>query len=408
MGTYLHRELCPTIHRALETMPVVVITGMRQVGKTTLLKNDPELKQRRYLTLDDFPTRQAAVEAPERLLSNVEAPITIDEVQKAPRLLEVIKAAVDADRRPGRFLLSGSANLLLMSCVTESLAGRAVYLSLHPMVRRELHGTLAQPFIVSLFEGREVPSVWTGSAIGLNEILTGGMPPVVVDKASPEFWFQGFEQTYLERDIRSLAQVADLSQFQTFLRLTALRTGKILNVSDLARDAAVSASTATRYLGLLETSFSVLRLPPYLKNPGKRLVKSPKLYMADSGLAAYLLGVTASTIAPVASAVMGPLLETYVADSLMAICRAWLPQARLFFWNHQGRFEVDFVVESGSRTIAVEIKSGSRWRSEDLRGLKRFLDESPHCIAGLLACDIPSPVPLGERLWAIPLDMLLA
>lgn len=409
MGSYLSRELSPLLHRALESMPVVVLTGMRQVGKTTLLKNDPELSQFRYFTMDDPATRQAARGAPQALLESAQGPQIIDEVQKEPALLEAIKVAVDQDRRPGRFLLSGSANLLLMSRVTESLAGRALYLTLHPMTRRELAGTKTAPFVVSILNGGEVPGTWGGTPVSVSEVLRGGMPSVAVDHATPDLWFQGFEQTYLERDIRALSQVADLAQFQTFLRLASLRTGKLLNVSDLARDAALPASTATRYLGLLETSFSAMKLPPYLANPSKRLVKSPKLYLADSGLAAHLQGVPANASLPLsATQGYGALLETYVATHLVSMLQARLPQARLFFWNQQGRHEVDFILENGSRTLAVELKSGSRWRPEDLGPLKKFLAETPGCVAGLLACDIAAPLPLGPRLWAVPTGLLLS
>jgi len=406
MARYLNRDLSPSVGRALDSMPVVVVTGMRQVGKTTLLRNDPALRNRQYLSLDDFTTSRAAETAPEALL-DVAQPLTIDEVQKAPHLMDALKVAVDAARRPGRYLLSGSANLLLMNRVTETLAGRAVYLTLHPMTRRELLGSDSPPFLVSLLEEGRPSAAEASPPFRMAEVVRGGMPPVALDRADPAIWFQGFEQTYLERDIRALAQVGDLTTFQRFLRLTALRTGKLLNLSNLARDAGLAASTATRYLGLLETSFSILRVPPFLRNPTKRLVKASKIYVADAGLASHLVGDRSDPMSP-SDPHSGALLETHVAVNLAGILGAWRPRSSLCFWNIQGRYEVDFVIEDGPRTVAIEVKAGSRWRAEDLRGLNRFLAAHPDCIAGLLACDIPELTPIGDRVWAVPLGQLLS
>lgn len=405
MDAFYPRELSPFIQRALRSMPVVVVTGMRQVGKTTLMKNDPLLRQRKYFSLDDFSTLEAASIAPESLLGSHEA-ATFDEVQRAPRLLQAIKAAVDADRRPGQFLLSGSANLLLMESVSESLAGRAVYLTLRPFSRRELRRENKRPTIVEILESGSLP-VRRAPAFSIAEVLAGGMPSVVLDEADQEFWFRGFEQTYLERDIRALSQVADLATFQRFLRLAALRTGGILNSSQLAADASLSASTGTRYLGLLETSFAISRVAPFLKNPTARLVKSSKLYFADSGIASFLMGPRLDTGGH-NDRYRGALVETWVAANLSAILEAWRPRASLCFWNVQGRYEVDFVIDDGDRCLAVEVKTGSQWSRNDLRSLRKFLDLHPECVGALLACDIPDPVQLGSRLFAVPLGLLLS
>jgi uncharacterized protein len=404
MDTFHPRELSPYIKRALKSMPVVVVTGMRQVGKSTLLQHDPELSQRRYFSLDDFATMEGATRAPNSLVDTHET-VTVDEVQRAPQLFQAIKAAVDKDRRPGRFLLSGSANLLLMERVTESLAGRALYLTLQPFSKRELAGGVENPVLMELLESgllpeRKVPT------FTLDEVLAGGMPSIVLDGADPHIWFQGFEQTYLERDIRALSQVADLPSFQRFLRLTALRTGGLLNISQLSVDASLATSTGARYLGLLETSFSIFRIPPYLKNAKARQGKSSKLYVADSGLANFLMGPRQAP-GTHTDPYRGALVETWAATNLSAILRAWRPRATLCFWNIQGRYEVDFVIDDGNRSLAIEVKAGSQWAQKDLRSLRKFLDLHPHCIAGLLACDIANPIQLGHRLYAIPLGYLL-
>lgn len=408
MKTYVRREMARRIEAAAGSLPVVVLTGMRQVGKTTLLQQDPATRDRTYVTMDSFASRQAALESPEALLESAGERVTIDEVQKAPELMESIKLVVDRDRRPGRLVLSGSANLLLMSQVTESLAGRAIYLPLGPMSRRELAGCNQRPFLVELLETGSLPELPQSGPLSPQEIVSGGMPPVVLDGAVPELWFQGFEQTYLERDIRSLARVVDLTQFQGFLRLAALRTGRMLNLSEIGRDARVSTATASRYLSLMETSFSVFRLRPFLRNPASRLIKTSKLYVSDSGLASFLIGPREDPMSE-RDRFAGPLLENYAAANLRSILAAWLPQASLHYWSIQGRYEVDFVVALGERSIAIEIKRGSRWGPRDLRGLRRFLETTPGCVAGLLACGMesPVPVPLDGKIWAVPLGAML-
>ncbi len=388
-------------------MPVVIVTGMRQTGKSTLLQQEPGLSDRRYITLDDFAQLEAAREAPQALVRTPD-PITIDEAQRFPDLLIAIKREVDRDRRPGRFLLSGSANFALLRDISESLAGRAVHLVLHPFTRRELHGTTATPpFLKRFFASRRLPQT-SVLPVELDEILRGGMPPACLgQKRNPALWFRGYEQTYLERDVRDLSRIGDLISFRHLLRLAVLRTGQLLKQSELARDAKLNAMTAGRYLGLMEASFVLWRLPPYLGNRSSRVIKSPKLYAGDTGLACHLAGVT-DLSANADDPMRGALFETYVALNLAAICAATWPEARLHFWSVQGRFEVDFVVEVGRDCIAIEVKAAERWDSHDLSGLRAFLNAAPRCRAAILAYNGSEAVALGDRLWAIPVGMLLS
>jgi predicted AAA+ superfamily ATPase len=407
MTATVPRDLLPSLAAALEDMPAVVLTGMRQTGKSTLLTSAAELAGRRYVTLDDFVQLEAARADPERFLAGDE-PLTIDEVQRAPGLLVAVKRAIDKDRRPGRFLLSGSANLSLLDGVSESLAGRAVYLTLRPFSLREVRGlTSDAPFLPRFFAEPRLPRN-AAAPLRADEVLAGGLPPVALrhvrDRA---LWFRGFVQTYLERDVRDLAQVADLAAFRRFLQLTALRTGQILNASELGRDAQQSASTATRWLGLLETSFAVTRLHPFLGNRASRLIKAPKLYAGDAGLAAHLAGVD-DLSQTAADPLRGALFETYVAHSLGALLEAHWPGGSLSFWNIQGRHEVDFVVESARESVAIEVKTASRWSDRDLAGLRAFLQHTPRCRAAILAYNGEHAVHLGEKLWAIPLATLLS
>ena len=405
---YRPRAIASLARAALRALPVVVVTGLRQAGKTTFLQRDPVFKGRRYLSLDDFATLEAARRDPRALLDGDE-PLTIDEAQRCPELLLAVKQAVDRHGEPGRFVLSGSANLALLRGVTESLAGRAVYLTLHPFTRRERLGeTGSRPFLLEVLETGTPPRGARGGAIGEGEVLEGGMPALVLEKTSNRsLWLKGYEQTYLERDVRDLARVGDLVSFRNLLRLVALRGGQLLNFSDLARDARMSVPTVTRYLSLLETSFVVARLAPHLRSRVTRLVKSPKLYVADSGLACHLTDV--EDLRPSADEPLrGALFETFVHQNLAGILASWSGRADLAFWSVQGRHEVDFVVTSGRRFVAVEVKAGSRFGDRDLGGLRAFLEKTSGAGVGLLAYNGAELLPLGERLYAVPLAMLLS
>ena len=412
MTDYLSREITARLRRALKQLPVVVLSGLRQTGKSTLLQREPGLARgHRYRTLDDFATLVAARSNPESLL---EGATILDEVQRCPELLVALKRQVDEHRRPGRFILSGSANLAMLGHVSETLAGRAGYFTLHPMTRREQRGaTDREPFLATFLH---CPALSAGLAKPVTdaEVLRGGLPPACLDPAEGEGeladvaeWFRGYVQTYVERDVRQLAQIADLVAFRTLAQLTALRTGQVLVVSTLGRDAKLNVVTAGRYLDLLEASFLIRRLPPFLKNRSLRLVKSPKMHFTDSGLAAHLAGLT--TLEPGRDDLLrGALYETYVAQNLAALLEAHVPEAQMGYWHEQGRHEVDFVIEVGRKVFAIEVKAATRWSQNDLSGLRAFLERTPACVAAALAYNGKEAVNLGDRLWVIPLGMLLA
>lgn len=405
MTNYLPREIVPRLERALQHLPIVVLSGLRQTGKSTLLRNERPLAEGRvYHTLDDFATLAAAQSEPEALLSG---PAIVDEVQRCPELLLSLKQTVDSHREPGRFVLSGSANLALLGRVSETLAGRAGYFTLHPMTRREqLGATEGPPFLKNFFESLSVPQR-SVTPISEAEILLGGLPPACLapNRGAAE-WFRAYVQTYVERDVRQLSQIADLVAFRTLVQLAAMRTGQVVKVSELARDARLNAVTAGRYLDLLETSFLIQRLPPFLKNRSSRPIKTPKLHFTDSGLAAHVAGVTSLEHGR-EDRLRGALFETYVAQNLTALLEAHLPDAQLAYWHEHGRHEVDFVIESARKVIAVEVKAGTRFGQSDLAGLRAFLNRTPDCIAAVLAYNGIAAVKLAERLWALPIAQLL-
>jgi predicted AAA+ superfamily ATPase len=384
------------------------VASCQQTGKTTFLCSEPKLSHRSYVSFDDFAQIEAAKSDPEGFINRAQ-PLTIDGAHKCPEIFGAIKQAVDKRRIPGQFLLSGSANFSILRNITESLAGRSVYLAIHPFNRRELHlQTKPEPFIKKFFKTREIGGKAGGKPIRPEEVARGNMPTVCLRQVKdPVIWFREYEQTYLERDVREMSRIGDLSTLRTLLRLTSLRTGQLLSPSQLGRDAKLSAATTSRYLSLLEASFLITRIPPYLGNRSSRLIKSPKLYLSDTGLASYLTGLELSSSIR-SDPLYGALFETYVAQNLLSILSAKWQNDSLYFWSVQGRHEVDFVIEAGRSCIALELKSAARWQERDLSGLKAFLAKTPHCKAAILCHSGEDAVQLGQRLWALPTNLVLS
>jgi len=369
----LPRLVAASLSDRLRVMPAVVVTGARQTGKSTLVQHlAPD--RRTYVSLDDLDAVDAARRAPETLLGGGR-PTTLDEVQREPGLLHAVKQAIDRDRKPGRFLLTGSANLLLMRKVSESLAGRASYLTLWPMTHRERQGLgrcgvwddlLSSPeeeWLDRLAAGPDEPGDWAAAA------RSGGYPTPslhVKSAADRRIWFDGYVRTYLERDLQELSAVAALPDFRRLMRASALRTGQMLNQTELARDVALPQPTVHRWLNLLETSYLLVRLPAYAVNRTKRLVKSPKLYWGDTGLALHLGGDMDPG---------GAHLENLVLHDLLAWRDARIGQAEIFYWRTTIGEEVDFVIEQGERLLPIEVKASDRPRIRDARHLSSFLAE---------------------------------
>ncbi|MEI7731173.1 MAG: ATP-binding protein [Verrucomicrobiota bacterium] len=385
-----------------------MISGLRQTGKSTLLQLDPIASDNRsYRTLDDLNTLEQARSNPQQLLATASA-LALDEVQRVPDIFLPVKRSVDQERRPGRFILTGSANLLLMKQVADSLAGRAIYVQLHPLNRRELFGNVSEtPALVQFLETGQWPKVVI-PPVTESEILRGGFPEIALNPAlDANLWFEGFEKTYLERDVRDLRRVENLSSFRRLLRLSALRIGGILNVSNLGRDAHLPESTTRSHLDLLEALMVIQRLPPFFGNRTSRLVKAPKLYFADSGLAAFLAGIT-DLHDHSAEPLRGALLENYLLQQLRATLDPWLNGVQFHYWNEQGRYEVDLVLEHKRRVLAIEVKAASRLSPSDWRCLEMFQSITPNCCGGIVAYQGTEIVPLGNKLWAVPIHAFLA
>jgi predicted AAA+ superfamily ATPase len=368
------RWFSSNLQSALRVLPVTVLTGARQTGKTTLTQAlEPA---RTNFTLDDVGILDQAERNPDSLLST--RPVILDEVQRAPQILLAVKRAVDTSRRAGDFILTGSANLLLMKQVAETLAGRAIYLDLPPFCPtewQERKGALSplDRLFAPDFDWREWPDEqgdWT------RWLLRGGFPPAleINSEADRGLWFAAYVQTYLERDLRQLSAISSLPDFQRLMMLAAQRTGKLLNQADLARDAALSHPTAHRYLNLLETGCMITRLRPLATNPTAALVKAPKLLWTDCGLAAWLAGIRSS--ADVAARMdSGFWLEQTLFQTLET-WRSLDPQQRkLHFWRNRSGHEVDFILEEAGKFVALEIKASSQVTANDATGIRAFRED---------------------------------
>jgi hypothetical protein len=405
----LPRAAAPLLKQALGAMRVVIVTGPRQAGKSTFVEHHPALKGLPYFSLDEASILRRARENPSAFVRS-ENRMIIDEVQREPDLILAIKSVVDRQRPAlrGQFVLTGSANLLLMKRIGDSLAGRAYYLRLWPMTRREQLGLGSTGIWGSFFE-EAVPG-WldlvraekSPSASWQVTSTKGGFPEVAVNDgglaaADRTLWFDGYVTTYLERDLRDLAAVADLGDFQRLMKAAALRIGHLLNQSELGRDIQLPAMTVHRYLNLLETSYQIVRLEPYAVNRTKRLIKTPKLYWNDSGLALHLAQGGAE------GTPTGAQFENFVLCDLLAWRDTQVPQAEITYWRTSSGHEVDFVIESKNRLVGVEVKAAKQPGMRDIAGLRTFLAEHPkQALGGVVVHGGDESYWLDERIVAVP------
>ena len=390
-----------SLEQRLGAMPAVVVTGARQTGKSTLVKMQPPAG-RPYYSLDDIDVLDLARRNPEALLEGT-APVTLDEVQREPDLLLAVKRAIDGDRRPGRFLLTGSANLLLMRGISESLAGRASYLTLGPMTRREQLGLGRCGLweeLVTADDGQWAELLRADTA-GLEDwqawALRGGFPTPAVhmSKAADRMvWFDGYVRTYLERDLQMVSSIAALPDFRRLMRAACLRIGQLVNQTEMARDLSLKQPTVHRYLNLLEISCLLIRLPAYSVNRTKRLLKSPKLYWGDVGLALFLAGLAEPT---------GAHLENLILLDLMAWKCERLQNTEILFWRTVTGEEVDLVIETEGKVLPIGIKATSRPRISDAANLLAFQKEyGADARAGLLLHNGTTIEWLTPKVLAVP------
>ncbi|MBI4178052.1 ATP-binding protein [bacterium] len=369
------RILSGAIRRAMRTFPAVVVTGPRQSGKTTLLKTEFS-RTHAYVSLENHDVRMRARDDPNSFLEQHPPPVIIDEIQYVPELLSYIKTRIDEDRKNGRWLLTGSQNFALMQGVSQSLAGRAAVLTLLPLSLSELVGhtdSALEPAAWLKKAQRSPSSDQVPKDLSVDTVILRGLYPEIAlnKRVDRQLWCSSYIATYLERDVRNLAAIGDLNQFERFLKLCATRTGQILNLSEMARDIGVSVPTAKRWISILETGYQVYLLYPYYRNIGKRLIKSPKLYFGDTALATYLLGIhNRETL--LNSPSFGCLFETAVINDFLKRFLNFGRMPALYYLRTRDGLEVDMVLESGQKLHLFEIKTSMTITSSSVPSLLKI------------------------------------
>ena len=405
------RSVASVLREALSDTPVVCLAGPRQSGKTTLAR--VLMPERSFVSLDHPPYLDAASADPAGFVDSLPREVTIDEIQRAPGLLPAIKLSVDMDRRPGRFLLTGSADLLLLPSVTESLAGRMEVVRLMPLSESEKERRPGR-FLGDFLDGQLLPSHRARMAPAAPELaarlVAGGYPePLTRTPTRARQWHRQYVRSIVDRDVLEVSKVRVADQVGHLLELLAVRNGELFNASGLARDLGLNRDTVAEYVSVLERVFLVRRLRAWHRNPGKRLVKAPKIHLIDSGLAATLAQLSASDWLTKRQR-MGHLLESFVVEQLVAQAGWTHPDVR--FWHYRDRdgHEVDLVVTLGSRTWGVEVKATStpgRSAGPGLRRLAALCGDDFE--AGIVVYNGNDILPLAEeRMLAVPLSELWA
>ena len=372
---YKKRVLSKTIQRAIKTFPAIVVTGPRQSGKTTLYKMLFS-NTHNFVSLENPDIRVRAKEDPVSFLNQYRPPVIIDEIQYLPELLSYIKTEIDSDRKPGNWLFTGSQNFILMDNISQSLAGRIATLSLLPFSISELlnNAKNAKDY-TNWLSNKKNNSIVNNNLLFSELILRGFYPEISANKkVDRKLWCSSYITTYLERDIRSLTSIGDLSQFERFLIACAVRTGQILNLSDLARDIGISVPTAKRWLSLLETGHQIYLLYPYYKNIGKRIIKSPKIYFCDTAICSYLLGIH-NRESLLGSPYLGNLFETMIVIDFLKRFLHFGDKPNMYYLRTRDGLEIDLVIEVAGYLYLYEIKSTMTILPKHAVSLKRMVNE---------------------------------
>lgn len=411
-ATLISRHLTDHVQVALTDTRVVVVLGARQVGKSTLVQQISQTgSPRSVISLDDDLALRRAIKDPTGFVADLRTPVTIDEVQRAPDLLLAIKRSVDLDQRPGRFLLTGSANLLTAPTIADALTGRTEYLWLWPFSQAELHSA-APRFIGSLFDAAppRISGADRGRRAYAETLVAGGFPEAVRRSGARRArFFNSYLNTVLERDLSSIARVHDQANMRLLLSAVAAASGSILRLDRLARDLGISANTVRAHLALLETLFLVHRLPSWHSNRLNRLVKAPKLHIADSGLLAHLLNADTEEVVS-DDGLAGAIFETFAVTEIARLAAVEPDPPRLYHVRDRDGHEVDLLLERrGGTIVGIEVKSVATLGSSDFRGLKLLRDRLGDRFAfGAILYAGSDTVPFGDRLAAVPLNALWA
>jgi hypothetical protein len=406
------RLLEHTVKRAMKTFPAVLITGPRQSGKTTLLV-ERFSNTHRFVSLENPDVRARVLDDPVSFLKENLPPVILDEIQYIPEFLHYIKTEIDLDRRPGRWLLSGSQNFSLMQGISQSLSGRVAVLTLLPFSLGESFDLgdrfkSIDPLLDQLFGEKPEKGVGYAEA-SLDDYLLRGCYPEI--RSNPDvdrqLWCSSYIQTYLERDVRQIVNIGDLNTFDRFLRICAGRTGQILNMSEIARDVGISVPTVKKWISILEASYQVYLLPPHFQNFGKRIIKSPKLYFLDTAIATFLMGLHESE-PTVKGPMIGPLFETLVVSEWVKAFLHRGEKPELFYWRSKSGLEIDLVIDRNRRLYPIEIKASATLLPGHAQALTQWKslagNSAPSC---LITANIDAPTSVkGCRAvsWRYPLS----
>jgi predicted AAA+ superfamily ATPase len=400
---YIKRTLSEVISEASETFPVVLITGPRQVGKTTIFEQSKE-KSRIYITLDDPQVRVLAKNDPPLFLQTYKAPLLIGEIQYAPELFPYLKMAVDKVRQKGMFWLTGSQQFNLIKNVSESLAGRVAILKLQGLSQSEINGRSCKPFLPDALTLDNRPSLDVHS---LYEVLLQGSYPELYanPKLNRRLFYASYLKTYVERDIRQLIQISDERRFITFVKTAATRTGRLLNYNDMAKEVEVSVNTIKSWVSVLESSGLIFLLPPYHNNIANRALKTPKLYFADTGLCCYLSGwETAKTLAN--GAMNGAILETYVVSEIIKSYKHNGLYANIYFYRDRDKKEIDLLIERNGVFYPIEIKRTASPKIDDVKHFSVLSRLGLPVGKGAVVCLYDQLLPLNNETLIVPVSYL--
>lgn len=407
----LSRHIETNLLKACADTPVVLLNGARQTGKTTLTSRLAQEKLgASYVTMDELTQLTAAKSDPVGFIRRLQRPVVIDEVQRAPEIFLPIKVAVDSDRSPGSFILTGSANVLTLPKLADSLAGRIEILTLWPLSQGEIEG-VKEDLIASLFAEQvywDTPSPLDRTEL-LERIMQGGYPAALErwTAESRRRWHESYRTTLLERDVRDLSMIRGVSEFPKLLSVLATRTSLLLNLADISRNSGIQQDTLKRYYSLLQALFLVVELPAWFANLGRRLLKTPKIALADTGLWADILGVELDRLRndPV---LLGQSLETFVAMELRKQSTWSQRSVRLYHFRDVKDHEVDLVLEDrAGDLVGVEVKSAATVSPSDFNGLRKLKElTGKRFKRGVVLYTGTAVVPFYEELWALPIQCL--
>ncbi len=400
----LKRFIEEKLKTALKISPSVLLSGARQIGKSTLSLD----LYKNYMTFDDGDLKLQVKENPKGFLKNIEKPICLDEIQKVPNILEYIKMDIDTDRTNGNFLLTGSANILDNKEVKDTLSGRIIELSLYPLSMKEINKKSNDDLILKLFKKDFKVSNYDYYDKLISHILNGGYPEIL--KLSSPFekslWFSSYISTYIERDARDLGEIRDIDSFIKFVNVISTRSGTILNKSNLSRDIGVTDKTIENYTGILSRIYQGFLVKPYFENIGKQFIKSPKFFMGDTGVLAHFLKIKTKQEL-LKSHYCGAMFETCIFNELLKHISFSAETIEIFHYRTSDKKEIDFILKYGDQIIAIEVKSSSNISKNNFKHIIDFQAKSKSDVIGIIFYTGDYTIELDDTLVAIPMSYLL-